>query len=73
MNYKNIFLLAFLLLVSVTEARNKQRISQEEVIIPQAIQAIHDLGRSIERFAKILEKLSQQLEDGITITHRHCE
>ncbi len=70
MNNKSIFLLAFLLSVSVTEARNKQTTSQKEVVTAQAI---HDLGRALEKFVKILEKLSQQLEDGITITHRHCE
>ena len=70
MNYKNVFLLALLLPIFVTEAKNKQTTSHEEVATAQAI---HDLGRSIERFAKILEKLSQQLEDGIIITHRYCE
>lgn len=70
MNYKNIFLLAFLLPIFVTEAKTKQTTSQEEVVTAQTI---HDLGRSIERFAKILEKLSQQLEDGITILHIHGE
>jgi hypothetical protein len=70
MNYKNVFLLAFLLPIFVTEAKNKQTTSKEEVATAQAI---HDLGGAIESFAKILEKLSQQLEDGITITHRHCE
>ncbi len=70
MNYKTLFLLAFLLPVSVTEARNKQTTTQEEVV---AEQEINDLGRSIERFAEILEKLSQQLENGITITHHFCE
>ena len=69
MNYKNVFLLALLLPIFVTEAKNKQTTSHEEVVTAQAI---HDLGRAIESFAKILEKLSQQLEDGITIRHFHC-
>ncbi len=70
MNYKNLFLLAFLLPLSVTEARNKQTTSQEEVVTAQAI---NNLALSLERFAKILEKLSQQLEDGVTILHIHGE
>ncbi len=40
MNYKNIFLLAFLLPISVTEAKNKKTTSQEEVVTAQAIHEV---------------------------------
>lgn len=70
MNYKSILLAVMLLPVSVVEAKKKNAITPEEIAL---VHAIESLGLSLERFAKILEKLSQQIDDGIAITHYHCD